>query len=125
MVLMVLDASKSEEQKVKLTKELEKVGIRLNKKKPDIKITLNKNGGVQLNSLVHLTYLNDRIVKNILGEYKIHNATVLVKDDSNIDDLIDAIEGNRKYINCLYVYNKIDTISMVNYIYLIFLKGRC
>ena len=33
MVLMVLDASKSEEQKVKLTKELEKVGIRLNKKK--------------------------------------------------------------------------------------------
>ena len=38
MVLMVLDASKSEEQKVKLTKELEKVGIRLNKKKPDIKI---------------------------------------------------------------------------------------
>ena len=46
MVLMVLDASKSEEQKVKLTKELEKVGIRLNKKKPDIKITINKAGGV-------------------------------------------------------------------------------
>jgi uncharacterized protein len=29
-----------------------------------------------------------------------------------VDDMIDAIEGNRKYIKCLYVINKIDTISM-------------
>jgi len=78
MVLMILDAAKAEEQKIKLTRELEKVGIRLNKKKPEIKITINKTGGVQLNSLAKLTHLNDRIVKNILGEYKMHNATVLV-----------------------------------------------
>lgn len=29
-----------------------------------------------------------------------------------MDDLIDTIEGNRKYVKCLYVYNKIDTISI-------------
>lgn len=29
-----------------------------------------------------------------------------------MDDLIDVIEGNRKYIRCLYVYNKIDVLSM-------------
>jgi ribosome-interacting GTPase 1 len=29
-----------------------------------------------------------------------------------MDDLIDALEGNRKYIKCLYVYNKIDTITI-------------
>jgi len=41
-----------------------------------------------------------------------HNCEILVKDDSTVDDLIDAIEGNRKYVKCLYVINKIDTISM-------------
>ena len=26
--------------------------------------------------------------------------------------MIDVIEGNRKYVRCLYVYNKIDTLSI-------------
>lgn len=29
-----------------------------------------------------------------------------------MDQLIDVIEGNRKYVRCLYVYNKIDVCSM-------------
>ena len=29
-----------------------------------------------------------------------------------MDDIIVVIEGNRKYIRCLYVYNKIDTLSI-------------
>lgn len=29
-----------------------------------------------------------------------------------MDEFIDVIEGNRKYIKCLYVFNKIDTISI-------------
>jgi uncharacterized protein len=38
IILMVLDCQKYEEQKRKLTKELEQVGIRLNKSKPNITI---------------------------------------------------------------------------------------
>ena len=45
-------------------------------------------------------------------EYKMHNADILFKDDSTVDDLIDVIEGNRRYIRCLYVYNKIDVCSI-------------
>lgn len=26
--------------------------------------------------------------------------------------MIDVIEGNRKYIRCLYAYNKVDTITI-------------
>lgn len=91
---------------------MEKVGIRLNRNPPQITITPTKFGGVKLNSTKKLTHLNEKIVKNILSEYKMHNADVLVYDDSTVDDLIDIIEGNRKYIKCLYCYNKIDTISM-------------
>jgi ribosome-interacting GTPase 1 len=48
----------------------------------------------------------------ILSGYRIHNAEVLFREDCGVDDLIDVIEGNRKYVRCLYVYNKIDTLSI-------------
>ncbi len=32
----------------------------------------------------------------------------MFRGDYDVDDLIDTIEGNRMYIKCLYVYNKID-----------------
>ena len=41
-----------------------------------------------------------------------HSVDVLIREDITVDDLIDTIEGNRKYVKCLYVYNKIDTISI-------------
>lgn len=33
-------------------------------------------------------------------------------ENITIDDVIDSIEGNRKYIPCLYVYNKIDCLTI-------------
>lgn len=65
-----------------------------------------------MNSLMRLTHLDEKMVKNILSLYKIHNADVLVREDITVDDFIDVVEGNRKYLKCLYVYNKIDTISI-------------
>lgn len=37
---------------------------------------------------------------------------VLFREDATVDELIDVIEGNRKYIKCVYVYNKIDVIGI-------------
>jgi ribosome-interacting GTPase 1 len=39
-------------------------------------------------------------------------AKVLIREDVDEDDIIDVIEGNRKYVRCLYIYNKIDTLSI-------------
>ena len=47
-----------------------------------------------------------------MKEYKINNAEVVLKGKCTIDDLIDAIEGNRVYIPALYVINKIDQITI-------------
>lgn len=52
------------------------------------------------------------MVRVILLEYKIMNADVICRGDYTVDDLIDILEGNRKYINCIFVYNKIDLISI-------------
>jgi ribosome-interacting GTPase 1 len=50
---------------------------------------------------------------NILHEYKLHNAHIVIRQDVSIDEFIDVIEGNRKYIRCLYVYNKVGAMGLV------------
>jgi len=91
---------------------MENTGIRLNKEKPKIVIKPQKTGGVHFSASVPLTKIDDRMVKGILQEYKIHNAHVKFNGDYDVVDLIDTIEGNRKYVKCIYLYNKIDTISI-------------
>lgn len=112
LIMMVLDAQKGEEQKEKITRELESVGIRLNKTKPNIGVKIMKTGGVIFNASCKLTKIDEKMVRNILAEYKWHNAHINFRDDYDVDDFIDVLEGNRKYIKCLYVYNKIDTVSI-------------
>ena len=112
LVLMVLDASKSHGHKEILTRELEACGIRLNKTPPRIAFTRKKSGGVNFNSTVTLTQTDEDTVRGVLQEYKIHHCDVLFREDASAEDLIDVIEGNRKYVKCLYVYNKIDVCSI-------------
>ncbi|GER52357.1 developmentally regulated GTP binding family protein, partial [Striga asiatica] len=112
LVLMVLDASKSEGHRQILTRELEAVGLRLNKRPPQIYFKKKKTGGISFNSTLPLTHIDEKLCYQILHEYKIHNAEILFREDATVDDLIDVIEGNRKYIKCVYVYNKIDVIGI-------------
>jgi len=51
-------------------------------------------------------------VKAILGEYRISNADITLRHDATAEELIDVVEGNRIYIPCIYVLNKIDQISI-------------
>ena len=47
----------------------------------------------------------------MLAEYKIHHCELLIREDITVDQLIDVLEGNRKYVRCLYVYNKADALT--------------
>ena len=40
------------------------------------------------------------------------NVDVTFKCDADEDELIDVLEGNRRYVPCIYVLNKVDRISM-------------
>ncbi|MEW5302546.1 MAG: hypothetical protein WDW36_005321 [Sanguina aurantia] len=97
LLLMVLDATKPINHKQILTAELE---------------SKRKTGGMSINSTAPLTHMDDRMIQRILQEYRIHNVEILFKEDSTVDDLIDVIEGNRRYVKCLYVYNKVDMCSI-------------
>lgn len=114
LIIVCLDAVKPLSHKRIIENELEGVGIRLNRKKPDIQIKLsNKGGGIIINrGLTADIKMSDDTITNILREYKINNAEVVLKGKCGVDDLIDAVEGNRVYIPALYVINKIDKITI-------------
>eukprot|EP01055_Gregarina_sp_Pseudo9_P001368 Gregarina_sp_Pseudo_9__1367@NODE_1915_length_1256_cov_5_786360_g1776_i0_p1_GENE_NODE_1915_length_1256_cov_5_786360_g1776_i0NODE_1915_length_1256_cov_5_786360_g1776_i0_p1_ORF_typecomplete_len368_score52_87MMR_HSR1_Xtn/PF16897_5/7_4e42MMR_HSR1/PF01926_23/3_1e26FeoB_N/PF02421_18/2_9e18TGS/PF02824_21/9_4e03TGS/PF02824_21/3e13Dynamin_N/PF00350_23/1_2Dynamin_N/PF00350_23/0_00073MnmE_helical/PF12631_7/8_2e05PduVEutP/PF10662_9/0_00021GTP_EFTU/PF00009_27/0_048GTP_EFTU/PF00009_27/69RsgA_GTPase/PF03193_16/ len=112
LVLMVLDATKDDAQRIKLEREMEAVGIRLNRSPPNITFKVKKGGGLTFNATCKLTKVDEKLVHSVLSEYKIFHAEVLFRDDCSIDDLIDIIEGNRKYVKCLYIYNKVDMLPL-------------
>eukprot|EP00440_Ansanella_granifera_P017010 gb/GFBE01018479.1/.p1 GENE.gb/GFBE01018479.1/~~gb/GFBE01018479.1/.p1 ORF type:complete len:412 (+),score=111.19 gb/GFBE01018479.1/:1-1236(+) len=116
MIIMVLDATKDDAQRNLLTKELNDVGIRLNKQRPKISVTKTKAGGYKFNATVPLTELSSEVCYSILHQYKIFNVDVVIYEDGTIDDFIDVLEemgtAPRKYCKCLYVYNKIDMLNI-------------
>jgi len=118
LILMVLDALKegtTYRHREILEAELQSVGIRLNTKPPDIYFKQKPTGGIKFSSTIKVTKLGDdpqTVIKKVLQEYKIHNCEIIFREDCDIDQFIDVVQGNRKYIRCLYVFNKIDTITI-------------
>ncbi|RSH95359.1 hypothetical protein EHS25_000446 [Saitozyma podzolica] len=142
LILLMIDATKSAEQKKLLEIELEAVGIRLNTKPPDVVFKQKSAGGITINCTVKLTHTDERTIRSILQTYRIHNCDVMIREDvrcptstphlplkpvtadghnasrgfgaSRIttDEFIDVLLGTRKYIPALTVYNKIDSVSM-------------
>ena len=112
LILIILEPSKGIEQKTKILEELHAIGIRVNRKPPNISITQRMNGGINLSSSCQLTHIDLKVATIIMHEYRIMNASVVIREDCTVDDFIDVIEGNRKYVEAIYVYNKIDTLSI-------------
>eukprot|EP00093_Oithona_nana_P000507 00507.XXX_1930_619_1 [CDS] Oithona nana genome sequencing. len=112
LIFIVLDVLKPLQHKRIIERELEGFGIRLNKEPPNIYFKRKEKGGINLQSLVQQSELDLDLVKTILSEYRIHNADIILRIDATADDLIDIVEGNRSYIPCIYLLNKIDQISV-------------
>ena len=56
--------------------------------------------------------MNPEVAKNVCKEYKISCAEIILREDITVDQFIDVIEGNRAYIPVLYVFNKIDSLTI-------------
>ncbi len=106
LVLIMLDVFQLVHYDV-LLEELFAAGIRVDSKPPEVTIRKKARGGIIVSSTVGVG-LEDDTIKSIMGEYRIHNANIVIRENINIDQLIDAILGNRKYIPSIVVINKID-----------------
>lgn len=110
MVMFIVDAFHPEHLQI-LEKEVYDTHIRLNKEKPDVRITKTAKGGVRVGSTVPLTKLDEETIQKVFREFKIVNADVVLRTDIDIDELIDAIEGNKKYIPSITIVNKSDLLD--------------
>lgn len=107
LVLIVLDIFHPEHYPI-ILKEIYDTNLRLNKRKPDVKITRTHKGGINIGTTVKLTKISHETIAAVLKEFKINNADVVIRDDIDVDELIDIIEGNKVYIPSVVVFNKVD-----------------
>jgi len=110
LVLFVIDALHPEYYPT-LQKEIYDVGIRINQRKPDVKIVKKVRGGLSMNSTVKLSKVSADTLAAILKEFKLVNADVVIRSDVDIDQFIDCIEGNRKYVPSIVCVNKSDLLE--------------
>jgi small GTP-binding protein len=110
VVIFLVDVKTADKLSV-LKKEVYNFNIRINSEKPDIKIAKKQKGGITITSLVKTKELNKDLIKDILKEFKIHNADITIREDVSVEQFIDVIEGNKKYVPGIVVLNKIDVVS--------------
>lgn len=110
MVLIMADVFHPEHYGVML-KEVYDAGVRVNCKKPDVKIEKTSKGGISIGSTVKLTKLDKKTIEGVLREFDLNNADIVIRDDIDVDQLIDIAEGNKVYMPSIVVLNKIDMVS--------------
>jgi hypothetical protein len=108
--MMIVDIFQPEHLDV-ITREIYDTGLRINQKPPQVKISKKIRGGIDIGSTVKLTKITTETIKAILKEFRLENSSVVIREDITDDQLIDAIEGNKKYVPGIVVLNKIDMVS--------------
>mmetsp|Transcript_7673 Transcript_7673/g.10978 ORF Transcript_7673/g.10978 Transcript_7673/m.10978 type:complete len:375 (+) Transcript_7673:124-1248(+) len=113
MILIVLDAGKPLTHKKIIEQELFSFGIRVNQTPPNVKLIKKENGGIGYQEIVKQTKgMSVDVARVVCKEYKISCAEIILREDISVDQFIDVIEGNRAYIPVLYVFNKIDSLTI-------------
>lgn len=96
-----------------LVKELETAGIRINKRKPDIRVEKLLSGGITVRSNFKQDFDN-QTVENIAIQFGFKNAVVTLKEKITIDELIDSFSQRIVYKDAIFVVNKADTVARKN-----------
>ncbi|MDD5503473.1 MAG: GTP-binding protein [Candidatus Thermoplasmatota archaeon] len=96
-----------------LLKELYEVGMRVNTHKPNVVVRKTNMGGIDIRPTVKLTKLDEEMIKEILREYGYVSAEIVLREDIDVEQLIDVLDGNRLYVNGFVVVNKIDAADPV------------
>ena len=107
LILILIDVFHPEQLNA-LLKEVYDADVRINQKKPDVKIAKTSKGGITIGATVKLTKLDNKTIEDILREFKIANANVILREDIDADQLIDIVEGNKTYLPAIIALNKID-----------------
>lgn len=108
-LLIILSEPSKKEKLKEISDILEKVGIRINKKKPEVEIVEKNEGGIKIFTNIKQD-ISKETIKGIIQEMGVKNAEVKISQKIDSIQLIDALSKNRVYIPALYVVNKCDLL---------------
>lgn len=105
-----------------LLNELEGAGIRINKKKPNVRVEKELSGGLSIVSNIKQDYpLTD--IEGIAKEFGLKNGRLILKEKVSVDQIIDALSERIVYKNAIFVVNKCDTELQKKYEDLIYISA--
>jgi small GTP-binding protein len=110
MALIVVDIMHPEHLDV-LINEINNFNIRINQHKPDVKIKKTVKNGIRIGKTVRMEEMDNETIINVLKEFKMNNAEILIRESINVDQLIDIIEENKVYMPGIVVLNKGDLLT--------------
>ncbi|OGM10707.1 hypothetical protein A2Z22_05390 [Candidatus Woesebacteria bacterium RBG_16_34_12] len=109
LVVLITDVKRVNAIK-RISETLERNGIRINQKPPDVLVEKKLSGGIVIHSNIKQT-LSKQTIKDIAQEMGIKNAEITIKEKLTIERLIDALSSNRVYIQSFILVNKIDLLN--------------
>jgi ribosome-interacting GTPase 1 len=98
------------DQYAHLREELYENKIRLDQEPPSVKISKKGKGGIRVTASVDLE-LSEEVVEEVLREHGYVNADVTIREQVDIDRLVDGVMDNREYIPSIVTVNKVDLIE--------------
>lgn len=87
--------------------ELYSAGVRVNQISPNIRVEKKVSGGIFVKRGVGQT-LSIQTIIDVAQEFGLRNAEITVKENVDMDRLIDGFAKNRVFIPALFAINKID-----------------
>lgn len=110
LAIIVVDVNKPE-QLPALQKEIYEAGLRLNQHFPHVKLVKKARGGVSVASTMKLSWLDQRTIIDVLKEFRIFNADILIREDITVEQLLDVVEANKVYLPSIVALNKMDMVE--------------
>ncbi|MBI4983652.1 GTP-binding protein [Candidatus Woesearchaeota archaeon] len=109
LVVIIVDINHPEHHPA-LLREVWEAAIRINKPRPEVYVKKTARGGIQIGKTVNLELSNDALAQ-MLREFRINNAQILIRSVIDADDFIDSIEGNKKYLPAITCLSKTDLVT--------------
>lgn len=91
-----------------LLRELYNSAIRLNQSPPDVNITTTASGGIIVMPTLPLKKISVDTVKDMVAAYGHINCVVVIREDIDVEQMLDVLAGNRVYIKAVLAINKVD-----------------
>ncbi len=115
LILLTLDAKQAKKHLPVILRELEQSAIRLNRQPKDINVYYRERGGINIQLTCKQSHMTADQIADIVKQFRINNADVVVRHDITVDDLVDHLSGNRVYIPAVAIVNKVDLVGTEGY----------